>query len=235
MYKIITEAVPPFVSLVFSLLILKFKRKYFEHCPQTWGILLLGGLILFVAEGTKFVHNFYMSQNLVMSKWNPFISLAEILGYIAGAFLILIGFFKWSSALVNSRRAGTLRLRQLTCIKGVLSLFNHHKNLDEILKESLPGVMKVMGYKMGVIFKPTFRSPEMILVEHWGIPAKNIFNLYNLYSTNTLYQEATKSKEVITTSDIMSLPEYGTLFSAEDEISSFACVPIKFCGKILEF
>jgi GAF domain-containing protein len=93
--------------------------------------------------------------------------------------------------------------------------------------------MNVMGYKMGVIFKPTFRSPEMILVTHWGIPAKNIFNLYNLYSTNTLYQETAKSKEVTTTSDITSLPEYGILFSPEDKICSFACVPIKFCGKIL--
>lgn len=233
MYKIITEAVPPLVFLTFSLLILKFKRKYFEHCPQSWRLLALGALILFIAVTTKFVHNFYMNENIVRSQWHPFMSAAQILGYIAGAFLILIGFLKWSSTLLNVRRAGILRLRQLTCIKGVLSLSNHHKNLDEILKESLPSVMRVMGYKMGVIFKPTFRSPEMILVEHWGIPAKNIFNLYNLYSTNTLYQEATKSKEVITTSDIMSLPEYGTLLSAEDEISSFACVPIKFCGKIL--
>jgi GAF domain-containing protein len=233
MYPITIEAMPPLMFLVFSLLILKFKRKYFEHCPQSWRLLTLGALVLFTAGTTKVVHNFYMNENLVRSQGHPFLSAAEILGYAAGAFLILFGFLKWSSALLNVRRAGILRLRQLTCIKSMLSLFNHPKNLDQILKGSLPGVMKVMGYKMGVIFKPTFRSPEMILVEHWGIPAKNIFNLYDLYSTNTLYQEATKSKEVITTSDIMSLPEYGTIFSGEDEISSFACVPIKFCGKIL--
>jgi GAF domain-containing protein len=174
-----------------------------------------------------------MNESLVMSKWHPFISTVEIFGYLAGAFLVLVGFLKWSSAVLNIRKAGTLRLRQLTCIKAVSSIFNHHKNLDEIFKHSLSCVMKVMGYKMGVIFKPTFRSPEMILVAHWGIPAKNLFNLYNLYSTNTLYQESTKSKEVITTSDIMSLPECGTLFFTEDEVGSFACVPIKFCGKIL--
>jgi transcriptional regulator with GAF, ATPase, and Fis domain len=233
MYKIIIEVMPPLMSLAFFVLILKFKRKYFETCPQSWRVMALGGLILFMAGGTKFVHNFYVNENLVMPRWHPFISTAEIFGYIAGAFLVMLGFLKWSSALLNSRQSATLRLRQLTCLKAVLSILNHHKNLDEILKESLPAVMKVMGYKMGVIFKPTFRSPEMILAAHWGIPAKNIFNLYNLYSTNTLYQESTKSKEVTTTSDIMSLPEYGTLFSTEDEIFSFACVPIKFCGKIL--
>jgi GAF domain-containing protein len=233
MYKIIIEAILPLTSLAFFLLILKFKRKYFEPCPQSWRVMALGGFILFTAGGTKFVHNFYVNENLVMPRWHPFISTVEIFGYIAGAFLVVLGFLKWSSALLNSRQSATLRLRQLTCLKAVLSILNHHKNLDEILKESLPAVMKVMGYKMGVIFKPTFRSPEMILAAHWGIPAKNIYNLYNLYSTNILYQESTKSKEVTTTSDIMSLPEYGTLFSTEDEICSFACVPIKFCGKIL--
>ena len=233
MYKIIIEVMPPLIFFAFSLLIVKFKYKYFEHSPQSWRILVLGGLILFVAGGTKFVHYFYMNLNLSMTQWYPFISWAEIFGYLAGAGLVLFGFLKWSSAFLNTRRAATLRLRQLTCIKAVLSMLNHHKNMDEILKHSFSGVMNVMGYKMGVIFKPTFRSPEMILVTHWGIPAKNISNLYNLYSTNTLYQETIKSKEVTTTSDIMSLPEYGTLFSPEDKICSFACIPIKFCGKIL--
>jgi len=233
MYKIIIEVMPPLIFLAFSLLIVKFKQKYFEHCPQSWRILVLGGFILFVAGGTKFVHNFYMDLNLAMPKWHPFISSAEIFGYVTGAGLVLFGFVKWSSLVLNSRRAAILRLRQLTCIKAVLSILNHHKNLDEIFKHCLPYVMNVMGYKMGVIFKPTFRSPDMILVTDWGIPAKNISNLYNLYSTNTLYQETTKSKEVTTTSDIMSLPEYGTLFSPEDNICSFACVPIKYCGKIL--
>jgi transcriptional regulator with GAF, ATPase, and Fis domain len=233
MHKTIIEVMPPFIFFAFSLLILKFKLKYFEHCPQSWRLLVWGNFILFLTGGTKFVHTFYMSESFVMSKWHPFLSTAEIFGYLAGAFLVLIGFLKWSSAVLNIRKAGTLRLRQLTCIKAVSSIFNHHKNLDEIFKHSLSCVMKVMGYKMGVIFKPTFRSPEMILVAHWGIPAKNLFNLYNLYSTNPLYQESTKSKEVITTSDIMSLPECGTLFFTEDEVGSFACVPIKFCGKIL--
>jgi GAF domain-containing protein len=233
MYQIVIEAIPPLVFVAFSLLILKFRQKYFDHCPQSWRFLVLGGFILFVTGGAKFIHGFYVNKNFFMPQWHSFISTGEILGYMAGAFLALIGFLKWSSALLNSRQAATLRLRQLTCIKAVLSILNHHKNLDEILKESLSTVMKVMGYKVGVIFKPTFRSPEMNLIAHWGIPAENIFNLYDLYSKNALYQESIKSKEVVATSDIMSLPEYGTLFSTEEEAGSFACVPIKFCGKIL--
>ncbi|MCK4385773.1 MAG: GAF domain-containing protein, partial [candidate division Zixibacteria bacterium] len=233
MYRIIIATILPLTFLVFSLLIVKFKHKYFEHCPQSWRLLVSGGLVLFVASGTKLVHNFYMNFNLVIPKSHPFISTAEISGYIIGAGLVLVGILKWSSAFLNIRQAATLRLRQLTCIRAVLSVLNHHKNLDEIFEHSLPCVMNVMGYKIGVIFKPTFHSPEMILVTHRGIPAKNIADLYNLYSTNTLYQEAAKSKEVTSTTDIMNLPEYGTLFFPEDGICSFACVPIKFCGKIL--
>jgi GAF domain-containing protein len=233
MYKIIIELTPPLVFFGFLLFVIKLRDKYFEHSPQSWRILVSGGVLLFMVGGAKFVHNFYANLDPVTSKWHPFISSAEIFGYIAGAGLVLFGFLKWSSLFSNIRQAATLRLRQVTCMKAVLSILNHHEKLDEVFKASLPCLMNVMGYKMGVVFKPTFCSPEMILVTHCGIPAKNISNLYNLYSTNTLYQETIKSKEVTVTSDIMSLPEYGTLFSPEDKICSFACVPIKFCGKIL--
>lgn len=233
MDQIIIDGMSCLIFLSFSLLTVKYKNKYFEHCPQSWRILVWGGIILFLAGSTKLVHHFYMNESLFVSKWSPFISAAQVFGYVAGAFLVLFGFLKWCSVLLNIRKVATSRLRQLTCIKAVLSILNHHKSLDDILREFLPCVMKVMGYKMGVIFKPTFRSPEMVLVAHWGIPTKNIFTLYNLYSTNPLYQESLRSKEVTTTPDIMNLPEYGILFSPEDKIFSFACVPIKFCGKIL--
>jgi GAF domain-containing protein len=233
MYKILIELLFPLIFFGFSLLIIKLKHKYFEHCPLSWRILVLGSLVLFMAGGTKFVYSLYVNENLAIPRWHAFISKAALLLYITGAGLVVAGFLRWSSAFLSIRRSATLRLRQLTCIKAVLSILNHYKNFDEIFKQSLPCVMNVMQYKMGVIFKPTFRSPEMILVTHGGIPAKNISNLYNLYSTNTLYQEAAKSKEVTTSFDLLNLPEYGTLFSPEDKIRSFACVPIKFCGKIM--
>jgi len=233
MNRIVIELVPSLIFLTFSVLIIKLKHKYFEHCPQSWRIMVLGGFVLFLAAGTKYVCSLYMSETLTITKWHSFISNAEILLYISGAGVVMAGFLKWSSAFLKIRGTATLRLRQLTCTKAVLSILNHHNKLDEIYKNTLPCVMNVMQYKMGVIFKPTFRSPEMVLVTHWGIQGKNISNLHNLYSANTLYQEAAKSKEVTTSFDIMGLPEYGTLFSSEENICSFACVPIKFCGKIL--
>jgi GAF domain-containing protein len=233
MYKIVPEVLPPLIFLTFSLLIVRYKNKYFEQCPRSWRFLALGGFVLLVAGGTKLVHSFCQDFNLAWSQLYALMSVAEISGYIVGSGLILLGFLKWSSAFSDIRKIAGSRLRQLICMKAVLSILNHHKELDAIFKHSLPCLMNVMRYKMGVIFRPTFRSSEMILVTHWGVTAKNLSSLYSLYSTNPLYQEVAKSKEVTSTSDVASLPEYGTLFFPEDQIHSFACVPIKFCGKIL--
>ena len=233
MYRIAIEVLPLLIFLTFLLLMVRFRSKYFEQCPQSWRVLALGGFVLSVAGGIKLVHNLHQELDLAMPKLHAFISAVEISGYIVGGGLVLLGFLKWSSAFSGIRETAASRLRQLICTKAVLSILNHHKDLDAIFKHSLPCVMNVMRYKMGVIFKPTFRSSEMILVTHWGITAKNLSSLYNLYSTNPLYQEAAKSKEVTSSSDVLSLPEHGTLFFPEDNVSSFACVPIKFCGKIL--
>ncbi len=233
MYDTVMEVLPPLIFLAFLLLIVKLKNKYFEQCTQSWRMFALGGLVLLVAGGTKLLYNSCQSLNLAMPKLYASLTALEISGYVVGSGLVLLGFLKWSSAFSDIRKTAASRLRQLVCMKAVLSILNHHKDLDAVFKHSLPCVMNVMRYKMGVIFRPTFRSSEMILVTHWGITAKNLSSLYSLYSTNPWYQEVAKSKEVTSTSDVTSLPEYGTLFFPEDKISSFACVPIKFCGKIL--
>ena len=98
------------------------------------------------------------------------------------------------------------RLRQPTCLKSILSVINHGGDLDQILKESLSDVMNIMGYKMGVIFKPTFYSSEMEVVAHTGVSVENLFILYDLYFKNTWYQESKSSQKVITTTAVKSLP-----------------------------
>jgi GAF domain-containing protein len=233
MLKILIETLPALIFLSFSLLIVRYKNRYFEQCPRSWKFLALGGFVLLAAGGARLVHSFCQSLNLAGSPLPALLSAAGISGYLVGSGLVFLGFLRWSSAFSDIRKTAASRLRQLICMKAVLSILNHHKELDAIFKHALPGVMNVMRYRMGVIFRPTFRSSEMILITHWGITAKNLSSLYDLYSTNPLYQEVAKSKEVTSTSDIMNLPEYGRLFSPEDRICSFACVPIKFCGKIL--
>jgi len=65
------------------------------------------------------------------------------------------------------------------------------------------------------------------------VPAERLYSLFDVYSKNRWYREANNSREVVTTSEVKNLPEYGTLFADQEKIRSFACVPIKSCGKVL--
>jgi GAF domain-containing protein len=161
------------------------------------------------------------------------VNAGAIVGYALGLGLVLVGFAKWWRSLVETGSSAARRLRQLTCLKSLLSVSNHNRDLDEALKEALPGFINIMGYKMGVIFRHTFNSPEMALTAHQGVPAEKLYSLFDIYSKNRWYKEANNSREVVTTSDVKTLPEYGTLFADQEKIRSFACVPIKSCGKVL--
>jgi len=233
MYKVILDLAVVLFFLAFLFFILKQKERYFEYYPQSWRALLWGGILLVLAGGTNLAFKLNQGGYAFTPRWQQIIHAVEILGYVAGGGLILFGFLKWCGSLVEVKRHATQRLRQLAGLKSLLSVINHRRELDEILKESLPNLMNVMGYKMGVIFKPTFRSSEMVLVAHAGVSTGNLFTLYDLYFRNMWYKESRDSQKVTTTTDVRSLPEFGTPLSGREDIRSFACVPIKFCGKVL--
>jgi len=233
MYELTFDLAIVFFFLAFLFFILKQKERYFEYHPQSWRALMLGGILLVLAFGTNLAFLLNQGEYAFTPRWRQIIGAIGTFGYVAGGALILFGLLKWCRSLVEVKRHATQRLRQLACLKCVLSVINHRRDLDEILKESLPHLMNIMGYKRGVIFKPTFRSSEMVLVAHAGVSIKNLFTLYDLYSKNMWYKESRSSQKITTTTDVKSLPEFGTLSSDGEEIRSFACVPIKFCGKVL--
>ncbi|MCK4404110.1 MAG: GAF domain-containing protein [candidate division Zixibacteria bacterium] len=233
MYKLILDLAVVLFFLAFLFFILKQKERYFEYYPQSWRALMLGGILLVLAGGTNLALILNQGEYAFASQWQQIIRGIGIFGYVAGGALILFGLVKWWGSLVAVKRNANQRLRQLACLKSLLSVINHRSQPDEILKESLLHLMNVMGYKMGVIFKPTFRSSEMVLVARAGVSTGNLFTLYDLYFRNMWYKESKSSQKVTTTTDVKSLPEFGTLFSDQEEIRSFACVPIKFCGKVL--
>ncbi len=233
MYELTLDLAVIFFFLAFLFFIFKQKERYFEYYPQSWKALMLGGIFLVLAFGTDLASILIQRGHAFASRWQEIIRGTGLFGYIAGGALILFGLVKWCHSLVGVKNNATQRLRQVTCLKSVLSIVNHHRELDEILKQSLPTLMNIMQYKIGVIFKHTFNSSKMVLAAHQGVPAENLFTLFDLYSKNMWYRESSKSQEIGTTTDVKSLPEYGTLFSDQEEIRSFACVPIKFCGKVL--
>jgi len=233
MYELTFDLAVVLLFLAFLFFIVKQKERYFEYHPQSWKALMLGGILFVVAGGTNLAFILSQKRYVFTSPWPEFIRGIGILGYITGVALILFGLVKWWRSLMAVKKNATQRLRQSACLKSVLSIINHYRELDEILKETLPVLTNIMGYKKGVIFKHTFNSSEMALVAHYGVPVENLFVLFDLYSKNMWYKESSKSQEVTTTTDIKGIPEYEALFSGKEEIRSFACVPIRFCGKVL--
>lgn len=219
--------------LVLLFFILKEKRRYFQYYPQSQRALMLGAILLVLAGGKDLVFILYQRQDVLASGWQQVIDASGIFGYLAGAGLIFGGLLKWCGYLLEGKNNATQRLRQLACLKSILSVINHRENLEEVLKESLPVLVSLRGYQMGVIYTRTFNSPEMTLVAHQGVPVENLFTLFGLYSKNMWYSEALKAQEITTTTDMKGLPEYETLILNEGKIKSLACVPIKFEGKVL--
>jgi len=179
MYELTFDLAIVFFFLAFLFFILKQKERYFEYHPQSWRALMLGGILLVLAFGTNLAFLLNQGEYAFTPRWRQIIGAIGTFGYVAGGALILFGLLKWCRSLVEVKRHATQRLRQLACLKCVLSVINHRRDLDEILKESLPHLMNIMGYKRGVIFKPTFRSSEMVLVAHAGVSIKNLFTLYD--------------------------------------------------------
>jgi transcriptional regulator with GAF, ATPase, and Fis domain len=221
-----------FASLFLAALFLMQKKKYLDYHAPSWKLILGVGGVLF--WGGNIIRVFWGNQSHAASPvWQQASNAAEIFGYVAGGSLILIGFFKWYNVTAEAKRNATRRLRQLTCLHSLLSTINRHLDMDDILKRALRDILNIMGYKKGIIFKPTFDSPEMKIAAHEGISPEKLYAVFDLYAQNGWYRESSQSKEVTSTSEVEALPEHGTLFSDEDQIGSFACVPIKFSGKVL--
>jgi len=124
-------------------------------------------------------------------------------------------------------------MRQLVCVKAISCIPLPAKSYEQILKESLDRLMDIMQYKMGVVFKPSFHSHDMVLVGYWGVPSERVRALLTLPKDNGLFKEAVMSREVVAYDEVTALPEYNTLFTDEDGIASFASVPLKFGEKNL--
>ena len=192
-----------------------------------------GGGVICLVIGNGIYLLFILNRTQYASlEWSQIIHAAQISCYAAGGSVILIGFWKWCRSLAEIKKNASRRLRQLAYLHSLLSVINHRHEPDEILKDSLQDLLSIMGYRMGVIFKSTFDSSGMKVVAFGGVSPENLYMLIDVYSENTWCQEAIKSKEVTTTTVVDTLQECGALSSGQDPIRSFACVPIKYCGKI---
>ncbi len=233
MYQVIFDLVVVLLFLVFLFLASRQRNRHFEYYPQSWKAMMLGGALLILAGGTNLASTLSQGDMPWSFQWQQVLRVVGLLAYLAGGSVVVFGLAKWCRSLVKIKDNAMQRLRQLACLKAILSVTQRQSDLDEILKDSLSQLMNIMGYKVGMIFQPTFRSSEMLLVTHAGVPIKNLFSVYDLYLKNVWYREARNSQRVTVTTDVRSLPECGMAFTDKDGIRSLACVPMVFSGKVL--
>ncbi len=233
MYSLILDVTVVLLFLTFLFLASRQKDRYFEYHPHSWKALMLGGVLLVLAGGSNLITALSQGEVLLSLRWQQILGIMGVVGYLGGGTLVAFGLAAWCRSLVRIKNNAMRRLRQLACLKAISSVTEHRGELEVMLKESLSQLMNVMGYRIGLIYKPTFRSSEMALVAHAGVSAENLFVLYDLYQKSPAYRQARHSQKVTVITDARTLPEYGTVFSEREGITSSACVPIKCCGKVL--
>lgn len=233
MYELMFDLAVVSLFMVFLIFALRQRERYFQYYPQNWRALTLGGILLVLAGASNLVSTLSQQRAAFDPRWQQILRATGIIGYAAGGSLVALGLGRWCRSLVRTKDSAMRRLRQLACLKALLSVADRQKELEEMLRGALSQLMNVMGYRIGVIYKPTFRSTGMTLAAHSGVSVKNLFALYELHLKNPWYQESKKSQKVAVTTNVRSLPEYQTVFSDTDGIRSLACVPIKCRGKVL--
>ncbi len=211
----------------FLLSILRFKPGYFKYYPASFQKISLGLFILILVLAFKMINNFWdftPESYLKASMW---------VGIILGGVYMIWGFLHLFFMGSKSQADFLHRMRQVVCFKAIASIPIPSKSYEQILKESLNKLMDIMKFKMGIVFKPSFNSHDMVLVGYWGVPSERVNAILSLPKDNGFYKEAIMSHEVVAYDEVNALPEYNHLFTEEDEIHSFAAVPLKFGGKNL--
>ncbi|MCJ7507247.1 MAG: GAF domain-containing protein [candidate division Zixibacteria bacterium] len=233
MSKVVIDFVRVSVFFTSLVLLLLMGKSYFRPHLEKWRVLAWGFVALSLGSAFEFVSNFQPFASLQTIKHTAsYLSAALVFVYCLGILLVLGGLGSWLVSSFKSHQVAVNRLKQLTCFKTLLSVANHYRDPEEILRESLANFMLIMGYKKGVIFRSSLKSGEMELAAHWGFAVEKIHRLHNLSVTNPHYLEAKKSKEIIIIDQIRELPEYNHLLSGENGIKSFACVPLKYKDRV---
>ena len=214
-----------FAFLLFS--VLRFKPGYFKYYPLSLKKISAGLVILAIIFAYKIAGNLW---GLIP---DTYFKASIWCGLVLGGGHVIWGFFYLFSTGSRSYSDFLHRIRQLVCIKAISSIPIPTKSYEQVLKECLAKLMDIMKYKMGVVFKPSFNSHEMVLVSYWGVPSERVRALPSLPQDNTYYKEAVMNREVVVYDQVTALPEYESLFTNEDKIGSFAAGPLKFGEKIL--
>ncbi|MDH4222484.1 MAG: GAF domain-containing protein [candidate division Zixibacteria bacterium] len=212
----------------FIILVLGFEKRYFKYYPGVKASLVTGFSLLFTGACSSFFLPFF---NLPITINSNLKAGMEIGLYLSGSILILQGLRKWVSHLSRGKKISIRRLKELACLKQLQSLSQDNQNLEKNLKDGFDKVMRYMGYKKGVLFHATFNSPEFFLFSHFNLTPEELQRFYTLNLNEGFYNDALKTREIVSINQFKDTDEWYKLFAGENEIASFACVPLRYANK----
>ena len=213
----------------FLVLVLKFEQRYFKFYPGVKWSLSLGVFLLFC--GAFFTFFLPLSGPLMAADSDVRIS-AEAGLYIAGSIFIFSGLRRWFWHLARVKENSVQRLKRLSCLKQVQSLSQNNQDLEQNLKDAFHKVMQFMGYQKGVLFRSSFNSPEVLLLSYFNLSPEELSRFYKLNPKEGFYNETLKTREILTQDQLQGSDQWHSLFTDEEKIRSFACVPIKYNSKV---
>ncbi len=213
----------------FLILVLKFEQRYFKFYPGVKWSLALGVFLLFC--GAFFTFFLPLSGPLMATDSDVRIS-AEAGLYIAGSIFIFSGLRRWFWHLARVKENSVQRLKRLSCLKQVQSLSQNNQDLEQNLKDAFHKVMQFMGYQKGVLFQSSFNSPEVLLLSYFNLSPEELSRFYKLNPKEGFYNETLKTREILTQDQLQGSDQWHSLFTDEEKIRSFACVPIKYNSKV---
>ncbi len=213
----------------FLILVLKFEQKYFKFYPGVKWSLATGFFLLFLGAFSSFI----LPLTDISLPFNSNLKAGAETGiYLLGGILILSGLKSWFSHLSRTKSVSTRRLKRLACLKQIQSLSQNNQELEMNLKEALSKVMHFMGYQKGVLYRSTFNSPEMFLLSHFNLTPEELLQFYGLNLSEGFYNDALKTREIVSINHFKGLTEWQKLFPDGEKICSFACVPLKYSSKV---
>jgi transcriptional regulator with GAF, ATPase, and Fis domain len=213
----------------FLILVLKFEQKYFKFYPGVKWSLASGFLLLFLGAFSSFI---LPLTNISLPFNSDLKAGAETGIYLLGGILILSGLKSWFSHLSRTRSISTRRLKRLACLRQIQALSQNNHELEMNLKEGFNKVIHFMGYQKGVLYRSTFRYPQMYLLSHFNLTPEELLRFNNLNLNEGLYNDALKTREVISINQFQGSAEWQKLFPDREEMRAFACVPLKYSSRV---
>ncbi len=124
------------------------------------------------------------------------------------------------------------RTEELAALNAIAATVASSLNLQEILDRALDKVLEISGVEVGTMYLLDQQAQELVLATYRGLPEEFADEVRTLKVGESLTGRAAQSGEPIVVDDLTTDPRVTTTLTSEEEIRSFAAIPMKSKEKV---